>query len=193
MLEKVVETFERFTFLSPKDYIQLVSICKISFVKKNEHLMLEGDFNYNVYAVLKGLLRHYHLDHDGVDRSLRFVSEKQPAGSLECIINGMAATENIEALENTILLKFDVRKFDELASNNIRLLKAQNIVLKELVSENVNHIKYLNVLTPEERYFTFKKEYPKLENRLKQKHLASYLGVTPSSLSRLKARINDED
>ena len=189
MLEKVKEAFDKFTFLSPKDLVQLVSISKISVIKKNEHILNAGDINYNVYTVLKGLLRHYSLDENGIDKSLRFAYEKQPAGCLETIFNGTAATENIEALETTIVLKFDVRKFDKLASDNIRLLKSQNLVLKGLITDNVKHIKYLNLLTPEERYFEFKKEYPKLESRIKQKYIASYLGVTPTSFSRLKARI----
>ena len=60
---------------------------------------------------------------------------------------------------------------------------------KDTILHNVEHIKFLSLLTPEERYEYFISKYPDLEQRIKQKHLASYLGVTPTFLSRLRARI----
>lgn len=192
MFEQIKEVFGRFTVLSPKDLIQLASIAKVRTVKKDEHLLMVGDLNYNISIVVKGLFRHYVLDEQGAERTLLFVPEKNVTTMIDTIFHNKPSTENIVALENSIIVRFDYRAFEKLTSNNIRLLKVQNQALKEVIVANVEHIKLLNLLTPEERYAYFCKHYPDLEGRIKQKHFASFLGITPTSLSRIKGRLDKE-
>lgn len=68
-------------------------------------------------------------------------------------------------------------------------MKLKNLAFKEIITSNVEQIKFLTILAPEERYVLFCKTYPKLQQRIKQKFLASYLGITPTSLSRIRARL----
>jgi len=189
MLEKVKEAFDRFTFLTPNDLIQLALIVKVCSVKKDAHLVKVGDLNYNVMVVINGLVRHYVIDEQGNEKTLLFVSNKNPTTSMDTIFHNKPAVENIMALENSLLIKFDFRAFEKLASGNIRLLKILNTVLKETITSDVEYIRFLNLLTPEERYIYFRKKYPDIVQRVKQKHLASYLGITTTSLSRLRARV----
>lgn len=189
MLDKIKEAFDRFTFLSPTDLLQLAAIARVKVISKHEHILAVDDINYNLYFVLKGLLRHYSLDRNDVDRTLRFVPERHFAASLETVVLNKPATDYIEALETTLVLKIDARSLEDISNDNIRLLRAQNLELKSLVAENVRYLRFLNLLTAEERYYAFTSEFPRLETRVKQKYLASYLGITPTSLSRLKARV----
>ncbi|MCI1265880.1 MAG: Crp/Fnr family transcriptional regulator [Saprospiraceae bacterium] len=190
MFEKVKEAFSHFVFITPKNLVQLASIAKLGSVKKKEHLIKVGDLNYNVVVVLKGLLRHYVVSENGEEKTLRFAPEKKIAAMLDTIFHNKPCTENIMALEDTVYLKFDFREIDRLVSDNLQLLKVQNQVFKEIISENVEQIKFLTVLTPEARYLYFCQSYPNLEQRIKQKYLASYLGITVTSLSRIRARIS---
>jgi CRP-like cAMP-binding protein len=192
MFEKVKEAFSRFTFLSPKDLFQLASIAKFGTLIKDEHLIKEGELNYIAVIVLKGLLRHYVIDKNGEEKTLRFVPEKRQAAMIDTVFHNKPASENIMALEDSVLLKFDIRQFDLLVKNNFRLLKLLNQSYKEIIIENVEQIKFLTVLSPEQRYQYFCKIYPNLEQRIKQKHLASFLGVTPTSLSRMRTRITKQ-
>ncbi len=188
MFEQIKEVFSRFTVLSPKDLIQLASISKMKTVKKDDHLLMVGDLNYNISIVVKGLFRHYVTDENGTEKTLLFVPEKKVTAMIDTLFHNKPSTENIVALEDSIIVKIDFRAFEKLASNNIRLLKTQNEGLKEIIAGNVEHIKLLNLLTPEERYAYFCKTHPDLEQRIKQKHFASFLGITPTSLSRIKGR-----
>jgi CRP-like cAMP-binding protein len=192
MFEQIKEVFGRFTILSPKDLILLASIAKVKTVKKDEHLLMVDDLNYNISIVVKGLFRHYVIDKQGVERTLLFVQEKKVTTMIDTIFHNKPSTENIVALEDSIIVRFDFRTFEKLASNNIRLLKVQNQALKEVIVANVEHIKLLNLLIPEERYAYFCKVYPDLEQRIKQKHFASFLGITPTSLSRIRGRLGQE-
>ncbi|MFN8348726.1 MAG: Crp/Fnr family transcriptional regulator [Spirosomataceae bacterium] len=189
MLETVTEIFSQFNFLSPKDLFELASIAKLRMVKKDEHLISEGDLCYDTFMVLKGLFRHYTVDENGVDRTLLFVPERRPTASPDTILLNNAAIENIIALENSLVLKIDTRVFGKIASDNVRLLKLKSQVYEQVIISNVAQIKFLTLLNPEDRYVHFCKTFPDLEQRIKQKYLASYLGVTPTSLSRMRARL----
>ena len=189
MVEELKEAFRQFTFLSPKDLIELAYIAKLKRIKKGEHLVRVGSFNYNGVVVLKGLLSHYVIDENGMEKTLLFIPEKMATGAMETIINGKPADENIVALEDTLLLQFDIRKVDKLAEDNLRVLKMLNERYKQVISMAAGRIKFLTVLSPEELYTYFCKTYPDLEQRVKLKDLCSYLGITASSLSRMRARI----
>lgn len=189
MLEKIKLAFRQFTFLSPNDLLDIISITKIATIKKGEHFIREGELCYQTALVLKGLLRHYSIDKDGTEKTLLFIPERKSTGSPDTIFSNKPSSENIMALEDSIVLKIDSRDFERIAKSNIRLLTLQNKSLKEVIISDVEQLKSLTIFTPEERYHYFCKTYPHLEQRIKQKYLASYLGITPTSLSRLRARI----
>lgn len=189
MFEEIKDAFSRFSFLGPKELFLLATNARLLFVKKDELLIKEGDLNYSIFTVKKGLLRHYVINENGEDRTLLFVPEKRHTSIAETIFHNNRSNENIEALENSIVIKFDYRIIEEITANNLHLLKLQNQALKESILTAVDQIKFLNLLTPEERYLHFCKTFPSIEQRVKQKHLASYLGITPTSLSRMRARL----
>ena len=189
MFDNIKEAFSQFTFLNPKDVLLLASIAKFKRIKKGEHFIKIGDLNYNTAAVLSGLLSHYIIDENGMEKTLLLVPEKMNSGSLQTIFNGKPADENIIALENTILIMMDMRELNKLAADNIRILKLVNQSYKQMIMTVADHNRFLRILTPEQRYDYFCKTFPNLEQRVKQKHLASFLGITPVSLSRIKGRI----
>jgi len=190
MVQKIEEIFKKNTYLGPKELYQLAKIIKFKRVKKGEHIVKEGEFNYNGIKVLKGLLAHYIIDKDGIEKTLLFVPENRFSGSMQTTLNRMPADENIIALENSWLLLTDVRELEALANENIKILRLLNDSRKEIIIEAATRIRYLIANSPEERYLHFTKTYPNLEERIKQKHLASFLGVTVSSLSRIKSRLD---
>lgn len=189
MLEKIKEAFEEFTFLSPADLLQLATIIKLKHVAKGEHIVREGGYDFQAIKVIKGLLCHYVIDKDGIEKILLFVPEKKYSGSLQTAISKKPADENIVALENSLLLTIDVRELEKLADGNLRILKLLNQSYKDIILEAATRIKFLIIHTAEERYLNFRETYPDLEQRVRQKDLASFLGITESSLSRIRARI----
>ncbi len=190
MLEKLKEIFKDVPFLGPMDIVQLVQVVKIKHVAKGKHLVREGEYNYQAIRVIKGLLCHYIIDNSGNERILLFVPENRFSGSLQTTINKKPADENIVALEDSLLLMVDIRNLEKLAERNLQITKLLNQSYKQVIQEAATRIKFLIANTPEERYLFFSKSYPGLEQRIKQKDLASFLGVTVSSLSRIRSRIS---
>jgi CRP-like cAMP-binding protein len=176
MLEEIKEAFKEFTFLSPKDIVQLAGILRLKHLAKGEHLVQYNQYNYLGVKVIKGLLSHYVIDNNGEERTLLFVPERMFSGSMQTTLNGKPADENIIALENSILLTADMRELNKLAENNIKILKLINQSYQNIIIESAERINFLIAHSPEERYLHFCKTYPHLEQRIKQKDLASYLG-----------------
>lgn len=189
MLEEIKEAFSQFTFLSLKDMAELAAIARLKHLKKGEHLVRAGGYNYSAVKVLKGLLYHYAIDENGLEKALLFAPEKMNSGALQTTIMGKPADENIVALEDTIMLCADVRALERLADSNVRIQKLVNQLYKQIIVEAAERIRFLVIHTPEERYLHFREAYPNLEQRIKQKDLASYLCITDTSLSRIRARL----
>jgi CRP-like cAMP-binding protein len=189
ILEKLKRALSNYTFLGPRDILDLVSILNFKTVKKGEHIIREGEFNYHVILVLKGLLRSYVTNEEGQEYTMLFVPEMKNAGSYQTILRNKASVENIIALENSLVAFADFRTFDKFAKDRPSLMLYQNRVLKDLLAFTVDQTWFHVVLTPEQRYLKFCKDFPKLEQRVTQKDLASYLGITATSLSRMRARM----
>jgi CRP-like cAMP-binding protein len=189
MLDKVKEALSNLPFLNPRDMAKIASATTLRTIDEGDYVFREGEQHYIVYVVLKGLLRSYVINQNGEEVTLRFVPEKEKAGSYNTIINDLPAAENLMALEKTVVLSIDTRKAKASDPNNSRALKAKLDVFQKLLNDAIDRLKFYTVYSPEERYEKFRNDYPDLEQRVKQKHLASYLGITPQSLSRIRARI----
>ncbi len=190
MLDKLKELFSNFPFLLPGDFINIASAAKIKTYEKGEILFSEGEKHYYVYMVIRGLLRSYVVNEEGKDVTILLAPEKAQAGSLETFIHDKPSTESVEALEKTTAIRLDTRKVRILASDNPRMLKLRVKMLERALGEAVGRIKFHTVLSPEEKYKQFCSDFPSLERRVKQRHLSSYLGITPQSLSRIRGRMD---
>lgn len=189
MIEQIRNAFSKYSFIGPKDIVSILSVSKIKKVKRGELLLASGDLSYKVFVVLKGLLRNYVISESGDEKTLLFVPEKQSTSAFDCVFYEQPSKEFIEAVENSLLMVFDNRDMEKLTFTRTSLLKLQNKRLKEVLSAAVQRLRNHTVLSPEQRYVNFCEMYPNIEQRVKQIHFASYLGITPTSLSRIKSRI----
>lgn len=189
MEKSIIEYFSTFSFIGLDDIKLISSFGKLKRIKAGEIIIKAGDINYNGIFVLKGLLRNYVLTNEGEDRTLLFCKEGNQTGSHATIFYNKPATENIEAIENSVIFMLNSEVMEKIAAKHPKLLKLQNSILKKVLAESVERIIFFTILTPEERYSQLCSEQPKLVKRVPQKYLASYIGVTTVSLSRIKSRI----
>ena len=169
---------------------ELATIEAKSFVKKlrkRQYLLQEGDV-WKYYAfVCKGCLRSYHLDDKGVERIMKFSVENWWAGDRDSLVNGTPSTTNIDVLEDAVLIMFKKEDFETLCQQ----LPALNQVVNTLVHRSyiaANHRIHAAIsYTTEEKYRDFIEKYPDLISRIPLHMIASYLGVTPETLSRIRS------
>ena len=164
----------------------MVSIKKVS---PGERVVQEGELFYFMIFIVKGLLRNYVVAPNGEERTVFLAHEGMQNGCPESIFQDKPATATIEALEPSILVYLDTRKLDKLAFNRPALLRFKIRNMETSFMDIVDRVKFLTDLTPEERYIRVRDAHPVFIQRVPQKYLASYLCITPVSLSRIKARV----
>ena len=156
-------------------------------INKGELIFHQGDVCQAVYFNLQGCLRSFVIK-NSKEYNLFFHIENQTLGDYESFQKRIPASFSCQAIENSEILVFDARSIDviENAPYGQKLLR--------FIAEDLAFFlrdKLLSCFdTPEERYLELLQTQPNLLQRLPQYHLASYLGIEPESLSRLKRRIS---
>lgn len=188
-----IQFFKQFPFVNLEDLKLIYSLGRIKTVKAGERLLNTGDINNMGIFVLKGLLRSFILTANGEERTLLLSKQGMQAGSHATIFYGKPSIESIEAIESSILLLFDTKALESLSKNHPGIILLGNKILQKSLAEAIERIIFYTVYSPEERYISFRDKYPDLIQRVPQKYLASYLGVTTVSLSRIKSRTSKRE
>jgi CRP-like cAMP-binding protein len=179
---------EKYEFLKMEDLMELISICKFQNIPKNEHFIKAGDTTKKVGFIISGLIRFYHLK-DGEEYNIIFKKEFEMASSFESIILNQPSSYSFEALEDTQMMVYDYGEMEELFAKNHQLERFGRYFIQQELAQAVKIYEGHLFFSPEERYLKFIEKYPDLMNRVPLKHLSSFLGITPVSLSRIRKRI----
>lgn len=148
-----------------------------------------GERDDKLMILFSGLIRHYYVDIDGNDITRFFSMEGDIIGGISIGDNPFAR----EAVEDCEMLVIDSIKFMEIVNSDIDLLKLFNKVLLKGLDYKIYRESSFLMLSATERYINFKRMYPGLEKRVNQMHIASYLGITPVSLSRIRKTIKENN
>jgi CRP-like cAMP-binding protein len=187
MQDILFDFISKYITLTEDEKNAIVSLDIFHSVKKGTILLKEGQNSKETYFVLKGCIRVYYVV-DGEEKTTAFYTEKE-AFTPPCVISKTPSENYVSCLEDSLLLvsnsdmevevngkfpKFDImcRMFSE------ELLAKQRIDFDEFKTSS-----------PEQRYLNLLQKRPELIQRIPQHQLASYLGIKPQSLSRLRARI----
>ena len=147
-------------------------------VKKGQILQKEGDLNSRVYHVESGLLRSYSIDENGKEHIFMFAPENWLIG--DGVLKDEPCQLFIDVLEDSVIIPID--KNDDILSNSIKLIKRVQVLQNRIIKlMSVSAIK---------RYEEFIETYPDISQRVPQKMIASYLGITPEALSRVRKEIS---
>ncbi len=172
--------------LSDTDFQELLSLFEVIELKKGHRLIDQGTIVKHQYFVVSGCLRTFMVDPDGKEHTIQFAIENWWVSDYISYYKGTNAQLIVECLENCSLLKVNSNDLNTLFD---KLPVVERFFRKQLENAFVAfQTRILSSLhqTAEERYELFVKNYPDLEQRVKNYQIASYLGITPESLSRLR-------
>ncbi len=158
-------------------------------VPKNYLLLDIGDTAKEVYFINKGLVRFYYLTDEGKEITGFIFQENMFAGSHESFFAQQPSSQVLETLEDCELLVLSFDKMHQLFSDIPRMNILVRKVLEQRFAFAQKVIAALIANKPEDRYQTYQELHPELENRIPQHILASYMGITPVSLSRIRKRL----
>jgi CRP-like cAMP-binding protein len=187
MQDILFDFISKYVSLTEDEKIALLSLDLFHSVKKGTVLLKEGQKSKDSYFVLKGCIRTYYII-DGEDKTTAFYTELD-ALTPHCVTNKTPSDYFINCVEDSILL---VSNSDMTAEINTKFPKFDvmcRMLSEELLAKNRIEFDEFKTSSPEQRYLNLLQNRPDLIQRVPQHQLASYLGIKPQSLSRLKARI----
>ena len=162
---------------------------KPKHLRKRQYLLQEGDVCKYMSFIVKGSGRMYSVSEKGQEHILRFAIENWWLGDYESYNFGIPSPYNIEVLEDSEVLMIDHEGIKELAAK----VRAIDLMIREIDKKGAvatqKRIHSSISLSAEERYDNLVKSYPEFLNRFPQSMIASYLGISPETLSRIRKNL----
>ncbi|UFH38713.1 Crp/Fnr family transcriptional regulator [Flavobacterium flavipigmentatum] len=174
--------------LNPFEEKQLKEKLHFKTISKNEILLKAGDYCKSIYFVNKGCLRIYQNHQNGEETNILFCPENWWSCDIISFSTGSTASYSIDALENGEVIYIEHHDLENLYIEIPKLERFFRILFQNGFALYQNRLTLALSMSAELRYSLFQKQYPMLMNRISQKHIASYLGITAVFLSIIKKR-----
>ncbi|WP_066377112.1 MULTISPECIES: Crp/Fnr family transcriptional regulator [unclassified Anabaena] len=158
-------------------------------LKNGDFLMRAGEIPSQIGFVVSGILRLYYVNSAGTEFTKSFCPENHFVTAYSALVLNQPAKFFIEALEDSLLLVVDYSQYVQLCAVHSCWQTINHKLVEALFIKKEKREAELLLDDATTRYQNFLKEYPNLENRVKQYHIASYLGISPVSLSRIRKNL----
>jgi CRP-like cAMP-binding protein len=178
---------EKVVLLTDEEFEVILSACRKRVLKKNQYLLIEGSQCTSDFFVLSGSLRQYYVDDKGKEHIVQFAIEHWWISDWDSILNQKPSFYNIEALEQSEVLQLGYEQLEHLFVDIPKMERYFRVMLQRSYAAHQSRILWMQK-PAKVRYLEFISTYPHFEQRLSQSHIASFLGITRESLSRLKAK-----
>lgn len=168
---------------------ELFSKCQIRQYKKGDFLLHQGEKCRYTFFVEKGLVKQYYIDDKGKEHILQFAPENWFVTDRESVYFDSPSLYFIQTIEDSAVMLLEEKLILQLSISNPEFLSFNNKLLHNHIRHLQKRITALQSATAEERYLDFISIYPDLTLRVPQTMIASYLGITPESLSRVRKEL----
>jgi CRP-like cAMP-binding protein len=183
MLIKLLDNIKK----DKKNWTKIQNLFVEKEIASKTILLKEGDIASHVFFIKKGCLREW-LNKDGKDITFQFFFEGQAVASIDSLISNMPSKYTIESIEPSTVISLSKENFEQLKQTYPEFKdKFQEIVFQRFRNYSQLFLSRIKD-TPRERYEDLIKNHPEIIKRVPQHYIASYLGITPISLSRIKNR-----
>ncbi|HTF27797.1 MAG TPA: Crp/Fnr family transcriptional regulator [Flavitalea sp.] len=172
--------------LSEKEQEHLCSLLTVRKLLPRQYLIQQGDVCNFESFVCKGFLRSFYADDNGEDHTLHFAMEDWWITDSTSFILQVPATRNIVAMERSLVVQISKSNLDQLYNDIPSFEKFWRILNQNACMAQDQRILNAISMTGAERYHALIEKYPTLEQRMPQKYIASYLGITPVFLSQIR-------
>jgi len=190
MFEKLRAFFERSVPITDEQFDFIKSQFTPRKVKKHEILMRAGEICKFGIFVASGCLRTYTIDDKGKEHILQFSVENWWTGDLSSFVTSTPTIYNIDALEDSEVLLFGDTALQKVMSYVPAMAAQYQAGLQKSAGAKNQRIVSSLSATAEERYDSFLKTYPTIAQRVPQHMIASYLGISPETLSRIRKELS---
>lgn len=191
MQNSLLKYFNHHLELLPEEVDFLLKNVPIIDIKKNEYLLKEAEISTAFYFVEKGLIRMYYLV-DGSEKTTYFYEANSFVSSYESFTKQTPSKNYIQAITKAKVAVFNIEVVFEILKKFPRFESLSRIVMEEELSIYQEMISSFITMDAKQRYLNLLKTKPHLLLQVPQYQIATYLGVSPETLSRIRARIKNK-
>jgi len=170
-------------------HLPLLQFATSKVIAASEIYIPEGKIFKKIFYIKKGLLRIFFITESGEEKTFFFRWEGHIAAIPECIFDNQPTRQTWQALEDCELMEIDFDIVEKLSENNISFIKTRMGLAEKMFLEALKRVESFVLDKPEERYQKLIIQNPEIIKRVADKHIASFIGVTPVSLSRIRKRL----
>ncbi len=184
----LVEMMSSMTPLTEEEKRAIEASFPIKTYEKGALLLRAGQIAHNAFFVIKGCVREYELV-DGEEKTTAFFTEQQSVVNFNSLANGVPSKQYFQCNETTTVAVLNAQKEKQLYEEFPRFETFCRQGTEKMLGEKQSQLVEYISLKPEQRYEKLQRERPDLLNRVPQYQIASYLGVKPETLSRIRKRL----
>jgi len=185
-IESLVAHFEQFLPLTPEEKKLVEQKTSRRQLKKKQMILQEGLVCRHYTFVAKGCLRLYGIDKKGVEHNIQFAAENDWISDIGSFHSGKSSRLFIEAVETSVILQVEKYDLYLLYESIPKLDRIFKVIIENKFVELQNRVLQNISSTAMERYMEFLEQYSQLALRLPNTQIASYLGITPEFLSKMR-------
>jgi CRP-like cAMP-binding protein len=185
-VQPLLSYFNRTHPISKEAEEAILKICSQVSIPKNKDLQPIGHTCKTIYFITKGVGRIYYYK-DGIDITESFAFENNIIARIESLFTGKPSRKAIQILEDSEIIAINANELFKLYDSFSEIERLFRKIFETAYVETVNRIESMQFHTAEERYQALSEQAPNLIKRVPLKYIASYLGITQQSLSRIRA------
>lgn len=184
----ILENIAKHITLDDNEVAQFLKLLKKVKIPRRSMILTQGQLCNSIYFVDTGALRAFYLDVSGRESTIMFAIKYWWITDMYCFINALPAMLTIDTIEDSIIYQLQKKDLEKLYLTVPKFERFFRILMQNAyIREQLRVIQNLS-LTAEERFDIFLNKYPDVANKVKQKQIASYLGITPEFLSMIKRK-----
>jgi CRP-like cAMP-binding protein len=188
-IDMLFQTLSSRVKVTREEFDEYAALCETRNYKKNDHVFRQGDIpRFNVF-IATGCMRTYYVGEDGNERTTYFAEDGYWTGDLDSMRSARPTQQNLQALEDTEAIVLTRDKWEQAYQRFTWLQEIHAIGQQRRAFKLAEHIGRLLTDSPETNYQRLVQERPKLVQRVPQYYIASYLGITPETLSRIRKKL----
>lgn len=185
-MEQIKQVMRQMINVTEVELTDFLSLVNTKNFKRQEMLSLPNNIPDDIFFINKGLIRVLITDNEGIDHTIHFALENQFIADYSNFIQQKPGMYSLQALEDTEVVVLPRKAIEWGYKNLTEGQKMGRLVAEYYFIYQDDRIKNTYVRTPKQRYDSIAEVFPNIHNRVPQHMIASYLGITPIHLSRLK-------
>lgn len=188
-VQAIRDFIEKLVPLPEPSWLALRALFREEFMAKDEHFSQLDRIERRIAFVRSGVVRSYYLDASGKEYNKVFLTENTFIGALQSLITRQPNQILMQALTDCQLYSAEYQQIIDLFDEHPKLERFMRKLVEGFYLQKERREIAFVLEDATQRYATFRREHPGLENRIAQYHIAAYLGITPTQLSRIRRQL----